>query len=153
MSLNHEFLLLSARQHSRTDYLKWINHPDAIHIHDDVMEYLQDTMAWIICYNPAQKMMKHKGLNYHGPTVIRKDGAVGAEKLFKAWANLFSAGPKTIKLTGPYGWIQGKPKDTGSYSIITVNRDEIVKKLQTLARYSRSVARSDDELFLLHLGM
>src|SRR5215203_2718614 len=97
--LNHDFLLLSTREHPYTDYMKCKNHRKAIRIHDNVMNYMQDTLKWITCYNPAHKMTKHKGLNFYGPTVIKKDGAVDAENLFTAWANLFSIGPMRIKIT------------------------------------------------------
>lgn len=151
--LNHDFLLLSAREHSYADYMKWINHPEAIQIQDDVMHYLRGAMNWITCYNPAHKMMKHNGLNFYGPTVIKEDGAVDAENIFNAWASLFSIGPKRIKLTGAYSWVEGGTKEIGRYSEITLERDEIVEKLKTLANYSKSIAHSNDELFLLHLGI
>ncbi len=151
--LNHDFLLLSTREHPYTDYMKWINHCNAIRIHDDVMHYMQDTLNWITCYNPAQKMMKHKGLNFYGPTVIKKDGAVDAEKLFTTWATLFSIGPKRIKLRGAYGWTEGEGKGKGGYSEIRVYREEVVDSLKTLAKYSKSVANSNGALFLLHLGI
>ena len=149
--LNHDFLLLSTREHPYTDYMKWINHRNGIRIHDDVMHYMRDTLNWIACYNPAQKMMKHRGLNFYGPTVIKKDGAVDAEKLFTTWATLFSIGPKRIKLRG--GWTEGEGKGTGGYSEIRVYREEVVDSLRTLAKYSKSVANSSGALFLLHLGI
>lgn len=127
--LNHDFVLLSAREHRYTDYMKWTNHPNAIQIHDDVMHYMEDSLNWITCYNPAQKMMTHRGLNLSGPTVIKRDGAVDAEAVFTTWASLLATGPMSYKLTG------------------------VVASLITVARYSKSVANSDDELFILHLGM
>ena len=151
--LNHDFFLLSTREHPFTDYMKWINHRDAIRIHDDVMNYMHDTLNWITCYNPAQKMMRHKGLNFYGPTVIKEDGAVDAEKVFTTWANLFSIGPERIKLRGTYGWTEGEGKGTGGYSEISVYREEVVDRLRTLAKYSKSVATGNGALFLLHLGI
>jgi hypothetical protein len=151
--LNHEFLLLSTREHRYTDYLKVIGLRKAIRIHDDLMNYMQDTMGWITCYNPARKMTKHKGLNFYGPTVIKKDGAVNAEKLFTAWADLFSTGPKRIKLTGGWAYTQQKGMEAGSYEIFKFERDELVAALRTLARNFKSVANSNDELFILHLGI
>ena len=127
--LNHDFLLLSAREHRYTDYLKWINHPDAIQIHDDVMHFMEDGLNQITCYNPAKKMTTHKGLNFYGPTVIKSDGAVDAEAVFATWATLLSKGPMSYKLTG------------------------LVASLITVAKYSKSVANSNDELFILHLGI
>jgi hypothetical protein len=44
-------------------------------------------------------------------------------------------------------------KRSTNYQKITLDRDEIVEKLRTVASYSKSVAHSNDELFLLHLGM
>jgi hypothetical protein len=120
--LNHDFLLLSVREYAYGDYMKLINHPKAIHIHDDVMDYLHDTMNWITCYNPARRMMKHKGLNFYGPTVIKKEGAANAAQIFTAWASLFAVGPKRIKLIGD------------SNAVITISRDEVVKNLRTVAR-------------------
>lgn len=151
--LNHDFLLLSTREHQYADYMKSINHPQAIRIHDEIMHYMQDTLNWITCYNPAQKMMKQKGLNFYGPTVIMKDGAAAAEKLFTTWATLFSIGPKRIKLTGPYSWIETEDKQKGGYSTIRIDRDEVVDTLRTLAEYAKSVSNNNGNLFLLHLGI
>jgi len=126
--LNHDFLLLSAREHRYTDYMKWINHPKAIQIHHDVLHYMVDSLNWITCYNPAQKMMTHQGLNFYGPTVIKSDGAADAEAVFTTWAILLSTGPMSYKLSG-------------------------VDSLISVAKYSNSVANSNDELFILHLGI
>jgi hypothetical protein len=151
--IHHDFLLLSSREYSYTDYLKWINNPGALQVDDDVLTYIQDTLSWITCHNPARRMTKHKGLNFYGPTVIKKDGATDAASIFGAWANLFSAGPKSIELTGNYGWIEGENKETGSYSKIYMDRDAIVEIFKELANFSRQVVESNDELFILHLGI
>ena len=97
--------------------------------------------------------MKHKGVNFYGPTVIKKDGAEDIEKLFTTWATLFSIGPKRIKLTGAYSWTEGEGKETGGYDEVRIYRDEVVDRLRMLAEYSKSVANSDGALFLLHLGI
>jgi hypothetical protein len=93
------------------------------------MHYMGDSLNWITCYNPAQKMMAHRGLNFYGPTVIKSDGAVDAEAVFATWASLLSMGPISYKLTG------------------------VVARLITVANYSKSVADSNNELFILHLGI
>jgi hypothetical protein len=129
MGLNHDFLLLSAHEHRYTDYLKWINHPTAIQIHDDVMRFMVDGLNAITCYNPARKMMTHRGLNFYGPTVIKSDGAADAQAVFSVWATLLSKRPSSDKLTG------------------------VVESLITVAKYSKAVADSDDELFILHSGI
>src|SRR5215510_12599856 len=144
--LNHDFLLLSSREHAYTDFMKWINDPLAVQIHDDILDYIQDTLNWVTCYNPAKKMMKHKGLNFCGPTIIKSDGAIVAGKIFTAWADLLSNGPKEIKLTGAYGWIEGESKETGHYSVINADRDEIIEGFKKLADFSKQVVDSNDEL-------
>ena len=151
--LDHDFLLLSTENCSYTDYMKWINNPLAVRIHDDVIGYMKDSLNWITCYNPANGMIKHEGLNWYGPTVIKEDGAIVAQKIFAAWASLFSNGPKALTLTGAYGWIDGQGAETGSYSVIKIDRDEIVGAMRTLADYANQVADSRDRLFVLHLGI
>src|SRR5215208_4990816 len=79
---------------------------------------------------PSKKDDEAQRLNFYGPTLIKRDGAVAAEKVFNAWASLFSIGPKRIKLTGAYGRFEGETKEMGRYSTITVDRDEIVEKLE-----------------------
>ena len=149
--INHDFLLLNKLEHAYTDYVKRINNPNAIQIHDDLMNYIGDSLKGVTCYNPARKMEVQKGLNFYGPTVIKNDGAKDAERVLSAWVNLFSSGPKRIQLTGTYSSTEGKP-GIGSYSSITIDRDEIVDKLKTVASYANRVA-SSDELFILHLGI
>jgi hypothetical protein len=81
--LNHEFLLLSREQYPYAEYMQWINNPKAIHLHDDLMHYLDDSLRWITCYNPAKRMLRHKGLNFYGPTVIKSDGAVVLQRVLE----------------------------------------------------------------------
>ena len=151
--LNHDFLLLSSREHVYTDFMKWINSPLAVQIHNDVMEYIQDTLNWVTCYTPSKNMMKRKGLNFYGPTIIKSDGAIVAGKIFTAWAELLSNGPMEIKLTGAYSWIEGESKGTSHYSAIKADRDEIIEGFKKLAGFSKQVIDSNDELFILHLGI
>src|SRR5262245_41129438 len=151
--LHNDFLLLSSREHAYTDFMKWINSPLAVQIHFDVMNYIQDTLNWVACYHPAGKMVKHTGLEFYGPSIIKSDGAIVAGKIFTAWADLFSNGPKEIKLTGAYGWIEGESKETGHYSVIKADRDEIIEGFKKLAGLSKQVIDSNDELFILHLGI
>lgn len=136
--LNHEFLLLSREQYPYAEYMQWINNPKAIHLHDDLMHYLDDSLRWITCYNPAKHMLKHKGLNFYGPTVIKYDGAVVLQRVLSGWSEIFSSGPKHINLTGP---------------VIKLDRDVVVKTLNRLSNYARSVIESEDKLYILHLGL
>lgn len=137
--LNHEFLLLSREQYPYTEYMQWIDNPMALRLHDDLMNYLNDSLRSITCYNPAKRMLRHKGLNFYGPTVIKSDGAVVLQKVLSGWVEVFSSGPKRINLNGP--------------SVIKIDRDVVVKTLRSLSDYAESVRKSGDELYILHLGI
>ena len=118
--LNHDFLLLSTQTSPYTDYMKWVNNSQAVQIHDDGIGYIRDSLKWITCHDPANRMRKHEGLNWYGPTIIKEDGAIVAHKIFDAWARLFSNGPVNVQLTGGYTWTESR--ETGSYSVINVDR-------------------------------
>lgn len=153
--LNHDFHLLSLAEYSYFDWRKFYHRPDALLIHDDIIIYLNDTLKWIICHNPAYKSLpKLEGLALYGPTIIKKDGAVVAQRVFRNWTTLFANGPKRLRLTGGYGWIEGKSIEaTGKYSVIKADRDDLVRKLNILADWSKQVVESKGKLFILHLGI
>ena len=151
--LNHDFLLLSRQEYSSHHLSQWINSPRAVQIHDDVMRYIQDTLNWITCYNPGRRMTKQRGLNFCGPTIIKSDGAPRAEKVFMAWASMFSNGPKTLQLTGAYEWAHEDRIETRHYSTVIVDRDETAAKFTDLADYAKKVTVSKGQLLILHLGI
>jgi len=148
---DHDFLLLSRSDHSYSDYKRWLNSPDALHIHDDLLSYINDTLKWIVCYNPANKMEKLIGLNWYGPSVIKQDGAALVKQVFENWASLFASGPPILNLTGNYAWRHEQRQ--GAYAVLEFDRDQTVKTFRTLASYAKRVLDSNDELFLLHLGI
>jgi hypothetical protein len=150
--LNHDFLLVSRKEHEYSEYLDFINDPNALQIHDDVLGYMADTLKWIPSYNPA-KAERCSGLCWYGPTVIKSEGARIAARIFHAWAELFSYGPKRLQLTGAWGVEEGRPFAEGDYKKIRVDRDVIVRKLKRLAAFAEEVAASNDELYILHLGI
>ena len=79
--LNHDFMLLASEEHPIENWESCYHNPDAVKIHDDVLEYLADTLKWIPTYNPATKR-PFQGLCWHGPTVIRESGALVTAKVF-----------------------------------------------------------------------
>ena len=128
-----------------------MNDPSAIRIHDDLMHYMFDTLKWIPSFNP-DKRVPYSGLCTCGNTVIKSDGAVIAARVFHAWANLFAHGPEQLCLTGLWSSTEGEPH-SGQYLRIEVRRDEVVSKLMILAGYADQVAESNDELYMLHMGI
>lgn len=88
--------------------MRCINHPDAVHVHDDLLRYMGDTLSWMVCYNPGPTGMPQcAGLNWEGPTIIRRDGAEAMMHVFDSWASLLAGGPRMLQLTGPYTYFSG----------------------------------------------
>ncbi|HVF87091.1 MAG TPA: hypothetical protein VM866_05845 [Pyrinomonadaceae bacterium] len=150
--LYHDFFLVSRKEHDFSDYMFFINSPNSLKIPDDLIRYMLDTMNWLSTYNPA-KSEDHKGLCLYGPTVIRTEGAGTAAKVFRSYADLFSNDPKKLRLTGPWSAEEGKPRAEGGYQQIEFERDMVVGELRQLAADLDRVAESDDEMYVLHLGI
>ena len=153
--LVHEFVLVSRDKYNYGDYLKLLNNPQAVFLHDNLLSYLSDTLKWIPSYIPRNKnkLVRFEGLAYYGVTIIKEDGAITTRKIFNLWADLFSNAPEKLKLTGDFGWIEGEGSNSGKYEIIKIQRDEIVKSLRQVADYAEEVENSGGRLFILHLGL
>jgi hypothetical protein len=164
MALTHEFILIP----EDTDplfYLQklhWnesgdvsINEDSDIYglvkISDDVILYIMDSLNWIPTFNPSTRK-KGYGLNYYGITVIKymedHDGATVAQNIFNSWAELFSHAPETITLKGEFMW---EEDGHGEYEKISINRDEIVASLRTLASFAEQAIRDNKQV--LHCGI
>jgi hypothetical protein len=149
--LFHDFLLLSKAEYPYRGFGTLYNSPEALRIHDDHLRYLYDSLLWIPCHNPAIKMREHMGLNLYGETIIKKKGAAVAGKVFQAWAELFLCGPEIIELTGNYT-VEAEESE-GDYEKLKINRDGFVETLETLTAYCKEVILSDDNKFILHMGI
>ena len=158
--LNHDFLLLDRDVDGEWDLLAFVNDRRALHLHDDVLRYMADTLAWIPTYNPARRE-QHRGLCWYGPTIIGVDGAETAERVFRGWADLFAAGPSVLMLTGSFGWtVAGDPdhpslaeQQRGAYERLEFDRDSLVALLRQLAGYAAEVRAATGRLYLLHDGI
>ncbi len=150
--LNHDFFLLSKTEHPFNSYMRFINDPRAIQLHDDLVGYMYDTLVWIPSFNPA-KSEPSTGLCRWGPTVIDTVGASQAVQIFSSWADLFSVGPGWLRLSGEWSWIEGQPDSGGEYERLEFDRQETVGTLRRLAEYARRVAAGDGDLYILHLGV
>jgi hypothetical protein len=152
MSLNHDFVLLDRAIDGEWELTRFIHDPRAIHLHDNFVRYMLDTLKWIPAYNPSTKT-DCLGLNMWGPTLIEHDGAIVAERVFRAWAGLFANGPSMLELTGAYCWREGEPEGTGRYEQLRYSRDDIVGVLQTLADYAGQIQMACGRLYLYHGGV
>src|SRR3954464_7890116 len=116
--LLHSFYLVNLDQYDYWSFQNFYHQETTNFLHDDVVHYMEDSLKWIRCYSPAVKteLQELRGLDFYGVTVIKEDGARAAKQIFSAWAELFSQGPEILSLTGPWGWIEGEPPESGRYS-------------------------------------
>ena len=160
--LNHDFLLLAYDEHPIEQWQRCYNNPAAIKIHNDVLEYMSDTLKWIPTYNPAKKQPNEK-LCWFEPTVIRELGAEIAANVFRSWVELFSRGPEQLLLTGQFAWqVANDPDKDGfervvansaAYERLTFSRDPLIEKLRRLVSYAVRVHQSSGTHYILHLGI
>jgi len=160
VGLNHDFLLLDRDRDGEWEELRFIHDPRAIHLHDDFVRYMQDTLAWIPTTNPGQG--PHHGLCMWGPTLIEAEGAGVAERVFGGWAELLAAGPPRLVLTGGFSWAaEGDAPPVGErvtqleggYDRLEFDRDGVVGVLRQLAGWCRQVRSGAGRLYLYHGGV
>jgi hypothetical protein len=156
MGFNHEFFLVTHNEYEEMsydgDYLLSADIGNIISIHDDIIQYINDTLRWVPSINPAMKYEKGLGLNNYGITLFEKEGAEVIFKISKAWVDLFSNGPSVLKLTGNYGWITNDEGFAeGNYEIIEINRDELIESFRKLQLFSEKVI--SDKYFIIHHGI
>lgn len=145
----HDFYLLPEETEPYAGYRKWIRGPGSVRLSDEIISHLYESLEWIPTLNPANaKEWGGYGINRWGPTVIHRDGAPTAQRVFSAWAELFSAGPAELVLPGE--WVFG-PGDEEGYQRLLVSRDEIVQQMRTLAEYAERSAGG--EAYILHIGV
>lgn len=156
MGQDHEFFLLSNDEYEEMGcdgyYSPAKDLSNCLSIHDDIIQYIGDTLAWIPSINPCNSYKKGFGLNNYGITLFDKEGAEVILKLAKAWADLFSIGPNILKLTGNYSCIKiksGIPER--KYNLLEVDRDELVENFRKLRLFSEKVISGD--YLILHLGI
>jgi hypothetical protein len=156
MGQDHKFFLISYE-----DYVEmgWDGYyppsedlSDVVFIHDDIIQYILNTLDWIPSINPAANYEKTSGICIYGITLFDKEGAQVILRLAKAWADLFSNGPTTLKLTGNYCFRTNEQGATeGNYDLLEVDRDELVGKLRKLQLFSEKVIKGDYLIF--HHGL
>jgi hypothetical protein len=161
LGLQHDFLLLDRNADGEWELGRFHHDPRAVHLHDDLVRYMGDTLTWVSTVNPARRE-PHRGLCMWGPTLIEAEGAAVAERVFGLWAELFAVGPPVLSLTGAYSWVV--PDDApptgervtqleGGYDRLEFDRDEVVGTLRQLAVWCSRVRSGDGRLYLYHFGV
>lgn len=162
MGLQHNFLLLDCDGDGEWELSRFYHDPRAVHLHDDLVRYMGDTLEWIPTVNPARQE-PHRGLCMWGPTLIVVEGAEVAERVFGLWAELFAVGPPVLTLTGNYSWVEPDDDPTqstvrftqleGGYDRLEFDRDEVVGVLRQVAAWCGQVRLGGGRLYLNHFGV
>lgn len=157
MSLNHEFFVVESRAEAWGLTRRHLG--SAATLHDDLVRYMLDSLAWIPSLNPSKRQLMF-GLNVWGRTVITTDGAAVAGSIFRAWAQLFALSPARLKLQGAFGWIEDESNEAadaaaagGAYERLEFERDDVCTSLRAIATQCDEVLSSDRHLCILHLGI
>ena len=153
----HDFILIRADECKKihrniSRICDFARKGNSVKISDDLLFCVADPLRWVPCYNPSTRE-NHYGLNYSGITLIKKEGAEIAAKIFNAWINLFCLGPEILSLRGMFVYDDevNAPGDE-AYERITIKRDIFLKILQSLAEMASQVVESNGEYYILHSG-
>ncbi|PGM49020.1 hypothetical protein [Bacillus sp. AFS053548] len=116
MGLEHEFYLVPDTVNvSRIWKLRENNNDiESVRIHDDIIQYIMDSLNWIPSKNPSiSGNLNRKGLNYYGETLFEQQASEKIIAIFTSWRDLFINGPKVLKLRGVF--VYGEDDEDGDY--------------------------------------
>lgn len=146
--LRHYFAVIA---HNDDTFINNDNSNKAV-IHDDIIQYLMDSLNWIIALAHCDKKCPIQGLCYHGITGFNQSLITPFKNLIIAWRAVFANAPNEFILTGNYFTIVDDDDFKGDYEKITVCRDELLTELDTLIGYCELV-ENDKNLILVHNGI
>jgi len=153
MSLLHDFSLVRAAEHPLQNYRAFLGVPGTVQVHDNLLSYLWDTLQWIPTFNPPS-LKTFAGLDRWGVTVIGHEGAAVSAAIFATWSNLFALGPDQLTLRGNWQFPENDDDaGDGQYARLHFDRAATVDALRRLSSLLDEVARSNAELYVLHIGI
>lgn len=148
----HDFWLLDDKQ-PYSSYKDYLSRKDApVRIEDDLLRYFGDYLVWIPTVTPIGKVTF--GFDYHGPTIVNKNGAKVFSEILGVLRSLYRLGPKEIIFTGSFGSQldeNEEPIGSGDYEKYIVSRDKLCEVLSRLYEFGQHV--SNDSHYILHLGI
>ncbi|MEH7355137.1 hypothetical protein V7150_16385 [Neobacillus drentensis] len=154
MGLEHEFYLISNTTDVKDFWMfreKNNSVFDSVVIHDDLIQYIFDTLEWIPSKNPALSGTPNgRGLNYHGVTLFDKQSSVTLISIFSSWRDLFKNAPNILELTGEFVYAKSG-KMLGEYEKKVFNKDEVIKQFEKII--SMSVQLAEGDYYLYHCGI
>ncbi|MBL3644636.1 hypothetical protein JMN23_19950 [Bacillus sp. RHFB] len=154
MSLGHEFYLIS-----KTTDIKdvWMYRErnnsviDSIVIHDDLIQYIMDSLEWIPSKNPSlHGPPSGRGINYHGVTLFDNHSSETLISIFSSWKSLIKNAPDKFELTGEFVYGEADNQE-GDYKKLVFNRDEVITQFEKIILMGEALAKG--EFYLYHCGI
>jgi hypothetical protein len=149
--LNHEFLIIENGSFSLDRYEE-LEEIDRVEIHDDLLNYLSDSISWVSTYNPSKKE-ETSGLCLYGRTIIPPESVGKFESIMSGWLLILSEAPDIVVLKGGWCWTEGDSPDSGSYEKLSFRKSEVIESLSKIVSYCEAVKASGGTKCLLHLGI
>ncbi|MEH7514509.1 hypothetical protein V7146_17485 [Gottfriedia acidiceleris] len=152
MGLEHEFYLIpdTVNVNQIWKLRKNNNEIESVRIHDDIIQYIMDSLNWIPSKNPSTSgNLNRKGLNYYGVTLFEQQSSEKIIAIFTSWKNLFRNGPKVLKLRGNF--VYGEDDEDGKYEKLIINRDELINKIEKMITMAEKLSKGN--FYLYHLGI
>lgn len=154
MALEHEFYLIPNTIDVERLWMNRVNNPkiiDSVVIHDDIIQYVSDTLKWIPSRNPELHGTPiSTGINYYGVTLFDKDSAIILKSIFSSWRDLFLNSPAVLELTGEFVMVQDG-EQSGYYEKLAYNRNEIIHQFEKIISFSDRL--SEGKFYLYHCGI
>ena len=154
MSLEHEFYLIS-KTTDINDFWMYRERNnsfiDSVVIHDDLIQYIMDSLEWIPSKNPSLLGTPNgRGINYHGVTLFDKQSSETLISIFASWKSLFKNAPVKFELTGEFVYGEADNQE-GDYEKLVFNRDEVISQFEKIISMSETLAKG--EFYLYHCGV
>lgn len=153
MGLEHEFFLIPNTIDVKVFWLDRDNKCviDRVEIHDDLIQYILDSLEWIPSKNPAlQGIPDGRGINYYGVTLFDKQSSSTLVNVFTSWRDLFKNAPTTLELTGEFVYYE-KDEMLGEYEKLVFNRDEVIMLFDKIISMATQLAKGN--CYLYHCGI
>ena len=106
---------------------KILEEKEQVHIEDNLILYIFDTLNWIDTFSDLKTNDTEKGLNYHGVTYFKGDSIRKLKKIIFYWKELFNIAEKKFELMGIYYSPKRKKYLKNRYS-----KKEVIESLENL---------------------
>ncbi|MCI3923530.1 hypothetical protein MO973_25210 [Paenibacillus sp. TRM 82003] len=149
---NHEFVLFPDTI-DVSDYQLVQGHAIAMaYVHDDLINYIYDSLVWIPSKNPFEKegaLPTRRGLNLYGLTLFERHASEALIGIFSSWRDLFGQGPNLLELT-VYGENK-RQRDAEGRLVLRLDRDEVIGEFEKVISMARRL--QEGGFNMMHFGI